>query len=175
MATTNGPPRLYIRGGDMKEAHAHLLAGGVLPMPDGLMAEPVGEPTPCKRCAGKGTEPDPKGEWLDPGPCMDCHGLLRTVEIRMVPDPMVVTPWVSAGRRGVRISARTTTTGEVAAHVENDTRSISATIRPAGSKAYRVTLEVEAVGERGQSAEQAWDIALRLADAELRHHGYILC
>lgn len=167
-------PRLTTRA-TTTEMMEHLLAGGVVPMPDGRLARPKGQPRTCDRCAGKGTEPDPQGQWLDPPPCMDCDGRKRTVAFELVPDPYVLAPWAKVdGRKKAGPIERRAQTGEVAAVVTPMVGGYLVDICHIDVEPYRVTIHGHADLRPDAKTVQVGEVARRLADAELRHHGFIL-
>ena len=171
---SNMPPRLALHVG-ASGVMDHLLAGGVVPFPDGRLARPVGGPRTCERCNGKGTEPDPKGEWMDPPSCMDCDGRKQTVEIEYIADPWVLAPWAKVdGRKSAGPIERRAQTGEVAAIITPMVGGYLIDICHNDVDPYRVTIHGHAELRPYAKPAPIGEVARRLADAELHHHGFTL-
>lgn len=172
---SNMPPRFGQHDGGASAMMEHLLAGGVVPFPDGRLARPVGKPRTCERCKGKGTEPDPKGEWMDPPDCMDCGGRNQVIDVEYVTDPWVIAPWAKVdGRKKAGPIERRAQTGEVAAVITPMVGGYLVDICHVDVESYRVTIHGHADLRPDAKNVQIGEVARRLADAELRHHGFIL-
>lgn len=160
----------------LTDFYERLAAGQSVPLPDGKCARPTGPAVACPKCKGGGTvvEKQPAAasyRYLETH-CSECWGTGKHIPFVVEADPMMLAPWTSADLRGVARSVRETLMGQRVAVVENDDRTISVAITPTEREGYRVFLSTHTIGKRGQLDLETWQIAIRLADAELRALGY---
>lgn len=155
--------------------YERLAAGEYVPMRDGKRARPTGPAVACPKCKGGGTvvEEQPAAalfRYLE-AHCSECWGTGKHVPFVIEADPMMLKPWVGTLRGG--LAERFTVTHARVAFVENDRGEISVGI---DTDTKRVTIDLRACkGARQRKADAlalTWDIAIRLADAELRALGY---
>lgn len=160
----------------MTRVYERLAAGECVPMREGKRARPTGPAVACPKCKGGGTvveeHPAPAIYRYLEANCSECWGTGKHVPFVIEPDPMMLAPWTSADLRGVARSVRETLMGQRVSVVENDDRTISVAITPTEREGYRVFLSTHTIGKRGQLDLETWQIAIRLADAELRALGY---
>lgn len=161
---------------NLTDLYERLAEGQSVPMRDGKRARPTGPAVACPKCKGGGTvvEEQPAAaifRYLETH-CSECWGTGKLVPFVVEPDPMMLAPWTSADLRGVARSVRETLMGQRVAVVENNDRTISVAITPPEREGYRVFLSAHTIRKRGQLDLETWQIAIRLADAELRVLGY---
>ena len=106
---------------------------------------------------------------------MDCDGRKQTVEIEYIADPWVLAPWAKVdGRKSAGPIERRAQTGEVAAIITPMVGGYLIDICHNDVDPYRVTIHGHAELRPYAKPAPIGEVARRLADAELHHHGFTL-
>lgn len=151
---------------------ACLLEGKTFSLPGGKRARRTSEPTTCSPCKGTGRcLPDPRA--LDEETCDVCSALGKVFEHIIEDDPMMLVPWTGTEffPLGHCFAERHTITGERVAYIEKDHGRIIVGV-VGHEHSYTIDFGVRYDVQRLDRERMAWEIALRLADAELTHLGY---